>query len=112
MNRYLTIPEEDILSDPEAAANVILHAVRRKIPYRFQAIVPLGETILVTLSRSSEGPYPDQFIFAPFRSCSADAVASEINSREQAGQNILSSFFINSVLWGFYAVYAEEEEMV
>lgn len=112
MNRYLTIPEEDILSDPEAAADVILHAVRRKIPYYFQAIVPLGETLLVTLAQGDDGRFAEQFIFAPFRSCSADAVAVEINHRDTAGQTLLASFFIGTVLWGFYGVFSEEEEMV
>lgn len=112
MNRYLTIPEEDILSDPEAAADVILHAVRRRVPYHFQAIIPLGETLLVTLEPGDDGRFAEQFIFAPFRSFSADAVAVEINNREQAGQSILGSFFIGTVLWGFYGVFSEEEEMV
>lgn len=112
MNRYLTIPEEDILTDPESAGAVILRAASRTRRYGFQALVPLGETLLIVLSDEPGVPVMDEYIFSPLRSSSADAVAAEINQRFAAGQRLLASFPLGSALWGLYGRLDDEETLV
>lgn len=116
MIRFLTIPEEDILADPAAAGDMLLHAVRRGGPdgMKFRSLVPLGDTILVCLEprRKDDFPHPAAFHFSLFRSQSADGAAAEIRARDQADQTLLASFFIDSMLWGLYADYRTGKKMV
>ena len=113
MIRFLTIPEEDILADPVSAGECLLHAVSRHIPYAFQSLVPLGDTLLLCLvPRPAGDPVPRAFHFSPFRSCSADGAAAEIRAREQADQILLASFRIHSTTWGLYADYRTREKVV
>lgn len=114
MIRYIAIPEEDLLSDPEAAGGMLLRAVRRTGRLFFRSAIPLGETILVCFEVRDcrpEDPDVSRFIFSPFRSTSVEETAAAVNAREAAGETLLAAFPAGTKLWGLYAKYQTDEVM-
>ncbi len=110
MNRYIAIPEEEILSDPEAAGGILLRAAERKDRLFFQALIPLGETLLFCFEdrmRKENDPVVRRFFFSPFRTQSAEEAAAAVNARAAAGETLLAAFYIDTHLWGFYAEFQQ-----
>jgi len=112
MIRYIAIPEEDLLADPESAGGMLLRAVRRTGRLFFRSAIPLGETLLVCFEvrdRRPEDPDVSRFIFSPFRSTSVEETAAAVNARDAAGETLLAAFPAGTKLWGLYAKYQTDE---
>ncbi len=103
MIRFVNIEKCDILTDPEEAADILNHAVRRKRPMRFSGLCDANsETLLVVLEEIEETKNV-AFVFSPFPSESTDEITATVESRYLAGYSTLGTFRLGDMLWGLFA---------
>ena len=105
MIRIITLSEDDILFDADAAGKALDKAVRRYYPLRFTGVCPIGRDILFVFNECGEDDPDDgdaHFVFSKLPSRDFNEVSAVFLSRFAGGFDTLGTFGIGDDLWGLF----------
>jgi hypothetical protein len=104
MIKIITLNEDDILFDAEAAGKALDKAARRLRPVRFTGVCPIGRQVLFVFNECSadEDDSDANFVFSRLPSRDFDEVSATILSRFTGGFDTLGTFSIGDDLWGLF----------
>ena len=104
MIKIITLSENDILFDEEAAGKVLEKAARRLKPVRFTGVCPIGSQILFVFNEctADEDDSSARFVFSKLPSRDFNEVSAVFLSRYTGGFDTLGTFFIGDDLWGLF----------
>lgn len=104
MIRFISIEKNDILNDPEEAAEILTHASKRKIPMKFMGIHadPAAPSLTVFMEELEESA-PVEFVFSPVEAESDDDIIALVTQRYESDYATLATFRIADSLWGLFA---------
>lgn len=103
MIRFISIEKNDILNDPEEAAEILSHATERKIPMKFMGLHadPAAPELTVFMEESEESE-PATFVFSPIYSDSREDMIALVTQRYEAEYATLATFQIAESRWGLF----------
>lgn len=104
MIRVISIEKNDIINDPEDAAELLTHATKRKIPMQFMGLHddPVNPVLTVFMEEAAESA-PVEFVFSCVEATATDDIIALVNQRYEAGYATLATFRIAESIWGLFA---------
>ena len=106
MIKFVRVPFDDILFDPEEVGEMLTACQRRQRKMRF-AGAAAGDRSLVVLFEDAVVRPDTEIVLAPLKNTAPDELSAEISERYEHGFTLRSSFRIRDKAWALYELSPE-----
>ncbi len=106
MIKFVRVPFDDILFDPEEVGEMLTACPRRQRKMRF-AGAAAGDRSLVVLFEDTVVRPDTEIVLAPLKNTAPDELSAEISERYEHGFTLRSSFRIRDKVWALFELSPE-----